>query len=144
MIVTAFFVLRAGPAIPAKFQQSSLNPFRTSPFLLCGGAVASSDIQRKLTAILVSDVVGYSRLMGADEEATIETLTAYRKVFSSYIAQYRGRVVNAPGDSILAVLLRHQTNGLKSSLGKNRRTNDRYEVEYTSKIVIREVRMVVH
>ena len=37
--------------------------------------------QRKLTAILCADVMGYSRLMGADEEATIETLTAYRKVF---------------------------------------------------------------
>ncbi|MCH9046497.1 MAG: adenylate/guanylate cyclase domain-containing protein, partial [SAR324 cluster bacterium] len=64
--------------------------------------MATSDLQRKLAAILSADVAGYSRLMGADEEATIETLTAYRKVFSSYIAQYRGRVVNAPGDSILA------------------------------------------
>ena len=41
--------------------------------------------QRKLTAILSADVVGYSRLMGADEEATIDTLTAYRKVFTSEI-----------------------------------------------------------
>ncbi len=39
-----------------------------------------SDVQRKLTAILCADVVGYSRLMGADEETTIETLTAYRKI----------------------------------------------------------------
>ncbi len=45
--------------------------------------MASSKTQRKLTAILSADVVGYSRLMGADEEATIETLTAYRKVFGS-------------------------------------------------------------
>ncbi len=64
--------------------------------------MASPNVERKLAAILSADVVGYSRLMGADEEATIETLTAYRKAFSSYIAQYRGRVVNAPGDSILA------------------------------------------
>ena len=49
--------------------------------------------QRKLTAILCTDVVGYSRLMGADEEATIETLTAYRKVFTSEIKKHRGRVV---------------------------------------------------
>ena len=51
--------------------------------------MASSDVQRKLTAILSADVVGYSRLMGADEEATIETLTAYRKVFLSQIENHR-------------------------------------------------------
>ena len=58
--------------------------------------------QRKLTAILCADVVGYSRLMGADEESTIETLTAYRKVFTSEIKKHRGRVVDAKGDAILA------------------------------------------
>ena len=58
--------------------------------------------QRKLTAILCADVVGYSRLMGADEEATIETLTTYRKVFTSEIKKHRGRVVDAKGDAILA------------------------------------------
>ncbi|MBW7998542.1 MAG: adenylate/guanylate cyclase domain-containing protein, partial [Candidatus Glassbacteria bacterium] len=58
--------------------------------------------QRKLAAILCADVVGYSRLMGADEEATIETLTAYRKVFTSKIRKYRGRVVDAKGDALLA------------------------------------------
>ena len=61
-----------------------------------------SDTHRKLTAILSADVAGYSRLMGADEEATIETLTAYRKVFLSYIENHRGRVVDAKGDAILA------------------------------------------
>ena len=58
--------------------------------------------QRKLAAILCADVVGYSRLMGADEEATIETLTAYRKVFTSKIKKHRGQVVDAKGDAILA------------------------------------------
>ncbi len=58
--------------------------------------------QRKLTAILCADVAGYSRLMGDDEEATIETLTAYRKVFTSEIKKHRGRVVDAKGDAILA------------------------------------------
>ena len=57
---------------------------------------------RKLTAILSADVVGYSRLMGADEEGTIQTLTAYRKVFTSKIKKHRGRVVDAKGDAILA------------------------------------------
>ncbi|MCZ6557008.1 MAG: adenylate/guanylate cyclase domain-containing protein, partial [SAR324 cluster bacterium] len=66
------------------------------------GSKAKKDTQRKLTAILCADVVGYSRLMGADEEATIETLTAYRKVFTSKIKNHRGRVVDAKGDAILA------------------------------------------
>lgn len=60
--------------------------------------MASTDVERKLTAILCADVAGYSRPMGADEEATIETLTAYRKVFVSYIEGHRGRVVDAKGD----------------------------------------------
>ena len=64
--------------------------------------MASSDVQRKLTAILVSDVVGYSRLMGDDPEGTLTTLTTYRQVFSDKIKEYKGRVVNAPGDSLLA------------------------------------------
>ena len=63
---------------------------------------AKKTTHRKLIAILCADVVGYSRLMGADEEATIETLTAYRKVFTSEIKNHRGRVVDAKGDAILA------------------------------------------
>src|SRR4030095_15630914 len=45
---------------------------------------------------------GYSRLMGDDEEATIRTLTAYRAVISLLIQQHRGRVVDSPGDNLLA------------------------------------------
>ncbi len=59
-------------------------------------------MERKLTAIFSADVVGYSRLMGDDEEATIRTLTAYRALISSLIQHYRGRVVDAPGDNLLA------------------------------------------
>jgi adenylate cyclase len=59
-------------------------------------------MERKLAAIFSTDVAGYSRLMGDDEEATIRTLTAYRAVISSLIQQYRGRVVDAPGDNLLA------------------------------------------
>ena len=65
-------------------------------------ASKSSGVQRKLTAILCADVAGYSRLMGADEEATVATLTAYRAVFISHIASHSGRVVDAKGDAILA------------------------------------------
>ena len=97
--------------------------------------MASSDVQRKLTAILSADVAGYSRLMGADEEATVATLTAYRKVFLSEIEKHHGRVVDAKGDALLAVWVPHQTNGLKSSFGTKIRTNDQYDVDSTSNIV---------
>lgn len=60
------------------------------------------EIKRKLVAILSADVQGYSRLMGDDEEATVETLTASLKVMSALIVQHRGRVVDAPGDNLLA------------------------------------------
>ena len=46
-------------------------------------------------AILSADVAGNSRLMSADEEATIETLTAYRNVFTSEYKKHRGRGVDA-------------------------------------------------
>src|SRR5712691_111292 len=59
-------------------------------------------MERKLTAILSADVKGYSRLMGEDEEATIRTLTDYRAVMASLILQHRGRVVDSPGDNLLA------------------------------------------
>ncbi|HEV8718234.1 MAG TPA: adenylate/guanylate cyclase domain-containing protein [Candidatus Binatia bacterium] len=59
-------------------------------------------MERKLAAILSADIKGYSRLMGEDEEVTIRTLTAYREVMTTLIQQYRGRVVDAPGDNLLA------------------------------------------
>ena len=57
--------------------------------------------KRKLTAILSADVEGYSRLMGENEEATIRTLTTYRNAIAKLVQQYRGRVVDSPGDNIL-------------------------------------------
>jgi adenylate cyclase len=59
-------------------------------------------MERKLTAIFSADVKGYSRLMGDDEEATIRTLTSYRAVMISLIQQHHGRVVDSPGDNLLA------------------------------------------
>jgi adenylate cyclase len=58
--------------------------------------------KRKLTAILSADVVGYSRLMGEDEDTTVQTLTTYRDAISSLIKDHKGRVVDSPGDNILA------------------------------------------
>lgn len=58
--------------------------------------------RRKLVAIVYADVKSYSRLMGEDESFTVRTLTKYRHLFSQNSQKYGGRVVNAPGDSILA------------------------------------------
>jgi adenylate cyclase len=58
--------------------------------------------KRKLTAILSADAVGYSRLMAEDEAATVKTLATYREVMTSLIKQHRGRVVDSPGDNVLA------------------------------------------
>ena len=58
--------------------------------------------KRKLTAILSADVEGYSRLMSQDERGTIRTLTAYKEAMSMLIQEYKGRVVDSPGDNLLA------------------------------------------
>jgi adenylate cyclase len=58
--------------------------------------------ERKLVAILSADVAGYSRLMSADETATLDTLAAYRVATDALIQQHRGRIVNTAGDSVLA------------------------------------------
>jgi adenylate cyclase len=64
--------------------------------------MTSEEFKRKLTAILSADVKGYSRLMGADEEATVRTLQTYKEVMASSIQHHRGRVVGTAGDSVLA------------------------------------------
>jgi adenylate cyclase len=64
--------------------------------------MAPEEFKRKLSAILSADVEGYSRLMGEDEDATIRTLTNYRELMSTLIRKHRGRVVDSPGDNLLA------------------------------------------
>ena len=64
--------------------------------------MATESFKRKLTAILSADVAGYSRLMGEDESATVRALETYKRVISDLIQQHRGRVVDSPGDNILA------------------------------------------
>ena len=61
-----------------------------------------SEVRRKLSAIFSADVAGYSRLMGLDEAATVRTLTAYKEAMTRLIHHHRGRVVDAPGDNLLA------------------------------------------
>jgi adenylate cyclase len=64
--------------------------------------VAQGTSKRKLAAILSADVVGYSRLMQDDDAATVATLQEYRAAIARVIDRHSGRVVNAPGDNILA------------------------------------------
>jgi class 3 adenylate cyclase len=69
-----------------------------------GGEVAdsSSETQRKLTTIFSADVQDYTRLMGVDEEGTLETLKRYRDRMSRLIEAHGGRVVNTWGDGLIA------------------------------------------
>ena len=64
--------------------------------------MADEGFKRKLAAILSADVQGYSRLMDDDEEATVRTLTSHRNALIDLVQQFRGRVVDSPGDNILA------------------------------------------
>jgi adenylate cyclase len=71
-------------------------------FYLGDNLMSAESFKRKLTAILSADVKGYSRLMGENEAETVRTLTAYRKILGELIQQHRGRVIDSPGDNILA------------------------------------------
>ena len=59
-------------------------------------------MERRLAAILAADVVGYSRLMEADEEATVRTLGTYREIIEGLVASHHGRVFGSAGDSVIA------------------------------------------
>jgi len=89
--------------------------------------------KRKLTAIFSADVAGYSRLMGEDEVGTVQLLKEYRGIMNQFIQQHRGRVVDSPGDNLLAefssvvdatectVEVQEKLNILNSDLPKNKR-----------------------
>src|SRR6476661_7850260 len=58
---------------------------------------------RRLAAILAADVAGYSRLMGVDDEGTLERLKAIRRqLIDPKISEHRGRIVKTTGDGLLA------------------------------------------
>jgi adenylate cyclase len=60
-------------------------------------------MKRRLAAILVADVAGYSRLMSVDEHSTLVALDAARAVFAAEVEAKQGRVIDMAGDSVLAV-----------------------------------------
>src|SRR5215475_6440350 len=65
-------------------------------------ALATERVERRLAAILVADVAGYSRLIGADEEGTLARLKAHRReLIDPQIAHHRGRIVKTTGDGLL-------------------------------------------
>jgi adenylate cyclase len=65
--------------------------------------VSGTELRQRLAAILAADVAGYSRLMAADERATVAALDAARAVFRAQIESSQGRVIDMAGDSVLAV-----------------------------------------
>ncbi len=62
----------------------------------------NAGVTRKLAVILAADVVGYARLMAADEEGTLATLNARRRVIDELIARHHGRIFGTAGDSVIA------------------------------------------
>ncbi len=73
-----------------------------APLIPSVPVAARHPMERRLAAIFSADVQGYSRLMEHDDEATVYTLTTYRAVMATLIEQHHGRVVDAPGDNLLA------------------------------------------
>ena len=65
-------------------------------------AAANPDMRRKLTVILASDVAGYSRLIGADEEDTVRRFREAAAAFADRVRKHQGRIFNTAGDAILA------------------------------------------
>ena len=64
--------------------------------------MAASRAERRLAAILVADVVGYSRLMGRDDTGTLARLTACRReLLEPVVTEHHGRIINFPGDNAL-------------------------------------------
>jgi adenylate cyclase len=59
-------------------------------------------MERKLSAILAADVAGYGRLLGVDEEGTLNALRSHREVVDGLISTHRGRVFSSASDSVVA------------------------------------------
>src|SRR5207302_8810789 len=74
----------------------------TLVFVAGSRALAEDRVERRLAAILCADVVGYSRLMGADEEKTLAVLKGHRReLIDPLIDQHRGRIFKTTGDGML-------------------------------------------
>jgi class 3 adenylate cyclase len=66
------------------------------------GEERQPSMERRLATIMMADVAGYSRMMGENEERTVQTLRGHRKIFDALLQLHRGRIFNTAGDAILA------------------------------------------
>jgi TolB-like protein/class 3 adenylate cyclase/tetratricopeptide (TPR) repeat protein len=75
---------------------------RVTTFFGQAGQMSERRVERRLAAILAADVAGYSRLVGEDEEGTLERLRVLRReVVDPMIKEHRGRIVRITGDGLL-------------------------------------------
>ncbi|MFO1281499.1 MAG: adenylate/guanylate cyclase domain-containing protein [Burkholderiales bacterium] len=65
-------------------------------------ASGAEPFERRLATILMADIVGYSRLMEANEERTLRVFRGHREIFDALLKQHRGRIFNTAGDAVLA------------------------------------------
>src|SRR6185295_1793094 len=65
-------------------------------------SMTDDKVKRRLTTVLCADVHGYSRLMGADEAGTLDTLRRYRSAIAGLVERHDGRIVNTWGDAVIA------------------------------------------
>ena len=61
-----------------------------------------SPLVRRLATILCADIAGYSQMMGANEERTVQVFRGHREIFESLVTLHRGRIFNTAGDALLA------------------------------------------
>ena len=109
--------------------------------------MAEYEVERRLAAILSADVEGYSRLMDADEVATVRTLGAHRAAATALIDRHHGRVVSTPGDAVLAefasvveavqcaVAVQREIGARNDSLARDRRMHFRIGINVGDVIV---------
>src|SRR5215469_9258617 len=82
--------------------------------------------ERRLVAVLIADVAGYSRLMGADEEGTHAAFTALRReIWDAKIGEHRGHIVKSTGDGLL-VGFASIVNAVRCAVQIQRAMIDRY------------------
>lgn len=109
--------------------------------------MSTSPLRRRLAAIMSIDVVSYSKMMGEDEEGTLQLLNTHRAYIDSFIHNHEGRVANTAGDSVLAefaspveavrcgVEIQDSVEGLNSKLPANRHMRFRVGVHVDDIIV---------
>lgn len=90
-------------SLPPTYLSDVSNLVKTSnTALVSDKSIATEDQRRKFVAILIADAVGYCRLMNEDEAATVSTLTSYKRMMTVLVGRFRGRVVDSPGDNLMA------------------------------------------